>query len=95
MRTTGTTWGGDNGDHCHRGVGTTWGPCGGFGDDVGMMGMTRMTWGPQGPHGDNEITNKEAIQLYAELFFGHLGPSKVSEYIMILVALIVPKTISN
>ena len=39
--------------------------------------------------------NKEAMWLYAELFFGHLGPSKVSEYIMNLVGFIVPETISN
>ena len=40
-------------------------------------------------------TNKEAMWLYAELFFGHLGPSKVSEYIMNLVGFISPETISN
>ena len=38
-------------------MGTTWGPSGGYGDDVGM---TEMTWGPRGPCGDNEIT-KNAI----------------------------------
>ena len=34
-------------------MGTTWGPSGGYGDDVGM------TWGQRGQcghHGDNEIT---------------------------------------
>ena len=36
---------------------TTWGPSGGYGDDVGMTGMTR---GQQGDHGDNKIT-KNAI----------------------------------
>ena len=35
----------------------TWGPSGGYGDDVGMTGMTR---GQQGDHGDNDIT-KNAI----------------------------------
>ena len=40
-------------------MGTTWGPSGGYGDDVGMMGMTQglrgddgddvgTTWGPRG-----------------------------------------------
>ena len=40
-------------------MGTTWGPSGGYGDDVGMMGMTQgwhgddgdnvgRTWGPRG-----------------------------------------------
>ena len=52
-----TTWGGDNGDHSHGGLGTTWRPSRDDGDDVVMMGMT---WGPWGPHGDNEIT-KTAI----------------------------------
>ena len=36
---------------------TTWGPSGGYGDDVGTMGTT---WGQCGDHGDNEIT-KNAI----------------------------------
>ena len=31
-------------------MGTTWGPSGGYGDDVGMTGTT---WGPQGQHGDH------------------------------------------
>ena len=38
-------------------MGTTWGPSGGYGDDMGMMG------GPRGQcwdHGDNKIT-KNAI----------------------------------
>ena len=30
---------------------TTWGPSGGYGDNVGMMGTTRRTWG--GDHGDH------------------------------------------
>ena len=38
-------------------MGTTWGPSGGYGDDVGMTGTM---WGPRGPRGDNEIT-KNAI----------------------------------
>ena len=49
---TGTTWVGT--------MGTTWGPSGGYGDDVGMMGTM---WGQQVPrwdHGDNKIT-KNAI----------------------------------
>ena len=41
MGTTGTTWGGDQGDH------RSWRP---NGDLLGAMGMTRMT---QGRHGDN------------------------------------------
>ena len=37
--TTGTTWGGDNGgDHWRP---QPWGPSGGYGDDMGMMGTTR------------------------------------------------------
>ena len=43
---------------------TTWGPSGGYGDDVGMMGndvgMTGTTLGQCGDHGDNKIT-KNAI----------------------------------
>ena len=34
--TTGTTWGGDHGGH------RSWGPSGGYGDDMGTMGMM---WG--------------------------------------------------
>ena len=55
-------------------MGTTWVPSGGYGDDMGMMGMTRgwcgddgddmgMMWGrrgQRGDHGDNKIT-KNAI----------------------------------
>ena len=36
---------------------TTWGPSGGYGDNVGTTGMM---WGQRGPHGDNKIT-KNAI----------------------------------
>ena len=44
--TTGTTWGRDHGDNGgdhgdHRHGDPTWGPSGGYGDDVGMMGMTQ------------------------------------------------------
>ena len=38
-------------------MGTTWGPSGGYGDDMGMTGMTR---GLCGDHGDNKII-KNAI----------------------------------
>ena len=41
-------------------MGTTWGPSGGYGDNMEMMGMAGMMWGLQGPRGDNEIT-KNAI----------------------------------
>ena len=48
-------------------MGTTWGPSGGYGDDVGMMetvwgqcGDHRTMWGPRGPCGDNKIT-KNAV----------------------------------
>ena len=45
-------------------MGTTWGPCGGYGDDMGMMGTTREQCGDDGgqcgDHGDNKIT-KNAI----------------------------------
>ena len=52
-------------------MGTTWGPSGGYGDDMGMMGMTRVRrgddgdnvgtmWGQRGDHRDNKIT-KNAI----------------------------------
>ena len=36
-RGVGTTCGGDNGDHSHGGVGTTWRPSGDDGDNMGMM----------------------------------------------------------
>ena len=50
MGTTGTTWGGDHGDHSHGDhMGTFLGQQGQCGDDVGTMGTT---WGPQ-DHGDN------------------------------------------
>ena len=32
-------------------MGTTWGPSGGYGDDVGMMGMTWGRCGLRGQHG--------------------------------------------
>ena len=41
---TGMMWGqhgDDGGPWGQHGVGTTWGPSGGYGDNVGMMGMTR------------------------------------------------------
>ena len=38
-------------------MGTTWGPFGGYRDDVGMM---ETMWGPWEPCGDKEIT-KNAI----------------------------------
>ena len=41
-------------------MGTKWGPSGGYGDDVGMMVMTREQQGQCGDHGDNKIT-KNAI----------------------------------
>ena len=70
---TGTTWG-QWGQHRVEtlettettAMGTTWGPSGGYGNDVGMtgqcgddVGMTRTMWGPRG---DNEIT-KNGITL--------------------------------
>ena len=68
---TGTTWGGDNMGWIPRrqqettettAMGTTWGPSGGYGDNVGMtrttqgqcgddgddVGMTGTMWGPRG-----------------------------------------------
>ena len=39
---------------------TTWGPSGGYGDDVGMMGTMWGRRGQCGNHEDNEIT-KNAI----------------------------------
>ena len=59
-------WGrhGDHGDMWRpwrlQTFGTTWGPSGGYGDDMGMMGMTRRPRGQHRDHGDNEIT-KNAI----------------------------------
>ena len=69
-------WGrcGDHGDHGDMGwrpqrqwrprrpqvMGTTWGPSGGYGDDVGTMGMTHGWRGQRGDHGDNKII-KNAI----------------------------------
>ena len=41
-------------------MGTTWGPSGGYGDDVGTTGMTGTMWGQRGDHRNNEIT-KNAI----------------------------------
>ena len=41
-------------------MGTTWGPSGGYGDNVGMTGTTWGQWGQCGDHGDNKIT-KNAI----------------------------------
>ena len=61
MGTTGTTWGGDHGDHSHGDhMGTTWQLWEWCGDDGDDMGTTWMTWGPRRPRGDNEIT-KNAI----------------------------------
>ena len=45
-----TTWGGDHGDHSHGGVGTTWGPSGDNGDDVGMTWGQRPLCGDDGDH---------------------------------------------
>ena len=41
-------------------MGTTWGPSGGYEDNVGMTRMTQGQQGQCGDHGDNEIT-KNAI----------------------------------
>ena len=41
----GTMGCGDNGDHNHGGVGTTWKPSGDNRDDVGMMGTMLGPWG--------------------------------------------------
>ena len=41
-------------------MGNTWGPSGGYGDDVGMTGMMWGRWGQCRDHGDNKIT-KNAI----------------------------------
>ena len=41
MGTTGTTWGQHGVETTETtAMGTTWGPSGGYGDDVGMTGMT-------------------------------------------------------
>ena len=34
-------------------MGTTWGPSGGYGDDMGTTGMTQGQRGPCGDDGDN------------------------------------------
>ena len=78
---TGTTWGGDHGDHSHGDhshgdhshgdhMGTfwgLWGQRGDDGDDTGMMWGRRGRWGQCGDDGDNEITKNATTFEWIEI----------------------------